>query len=85
MLSDYEPVKDSVEPTHFNDLGNLMLAFALLWAYMSFAQFLIIWAGNLKEEIPWYMQRAFGAWASSLPRCWSSISSCRFSSCCSAE
>jgi len=41
----------------------LMLAFTMLWTYMSFSQFLIIWAGNLKDEIPWYMVRAFGKWA----------------------
>ena len=35
----------------------------MLWTYMSFSQFLIIWAGNLKDEIPWYMVRAFGPWA----------------------
>ena len=63
MLSDYPPVKDSVLPTHYNDLGNILLAFLMLWAYLSFSQLLIIWAGNLKEEIPWYMQRAFGGWA----------------------
>ena len=36
-----------------------MLTFMMLWTYMSFAQFLIIWSGNLKHEIPWYMTRAF--------------------------
>ncbi len=41
-------------PETFNDLGNLMLAFTMLWGYLSFSQFLIIWAGNLAEEIPWY-------------------------------
>ena len=46
-----------------NDIGNLMLTFTLLWTYMSFAQFLIIWSGNLKQEIPWYKMRAFGPWA----------------------
>ena len=35
----------------------------MLWAYLSFSQLIIIWAGNLKEEIPWYQQRAFGGWA----------------------
>jgi hypothetical protein len=44
------------------DLGNLMLAFVMLWAYMSFSQFLIIWAGNLVEEIPWYLRRTRGGW-----------------------
>ena len=63
MISDYPPVKDSVGPSHYNDLGNLLLTFVMLWAYLSFSQLLIIWAGNLKDEIPWYVQRAFGGWA----------------------
>jgi hypothetical protein len=62
LLSDKEPLKNVVTASQFNDLGNLMLAFVMLWAYMSFSQFLIIWAGNLKDEIPWYMARAFGGW-----------------------
>lgn len=41
-----------------HDLGNLMLAFVLLWTYVSFAQYLIIWSANLPEEIPWYLERS---------------------------
>jgi hypothetical protein len=61
-ISDFEPVRDAVTPAQYNDLGNLMLAFVMLWAYLSYSQFLIIWAGNLKEEIPWYVKRAVGGW-----------------------
>lgn len=46
----------------FHDLGNLLLAFIMLWAYMAFSQFLIIWAGNLPEEISWYLHRAAHGW-----------------------
>jgi len=63
LLSNHEPLKDCVEPKRFIDLGNLMLAQVLLWTYMSFSQFLIIWSGNLKNEIPWYQERAMGKWA----------------------
>ena len=49
-------------PGRLNDLGNLLLAFVMLWAYMSFCQFLIIWSGNLTEEIPWYLRRTRGGW-----------------------
>ena len=69
-----------------NDLGNLMLAFVMLWAYMSFCQFLIIWSGNLAEEIPWYLRRTRGAWqwvALALDRL--SIFPARSSSSCSAR
>lgn len=63
LLSDSEPIKGAIDPLRFNDLGNLMFTFLMLWAYLSFDQLLIVWAGNLKDEIPWYSQRAFGAWA----------------------
>jgi hypothetical protein len=61
-LADQEPIASAVTPQQFNDLGNLMLAFVMLWAYLGFSQFLLIWAGNIKDEIPWYMSRAFGGW-----------------------
>jgi hypothetical protein len=46
----------------FHDLGKLLLAFVMLWAYLGFSQFLIIWSGNLPEELPWYIARVRGAW-----------------------
>jgi hypothetical protein len=49
-------------PRHFHDFGKLLLAFTMLWAYLSFSQFLIIWSGNLPEEIPWYIARIRGSW-----------------------
>jgi hypothetical protein len=51
-----------VQPRHFHDLGKLLLAFVMLWAYLSFSQFLIIWSANLPEEIPWYLERMTGWW-----------------------
>jgi len=45
-----------------NDLGNLVLAFVMVFAYLSFSQFLIIWSANLPEEIPWYLHRIAGGW-----------------------
>jgi len=53
---------DIVKPLHFRDLGNLMLAFVMLWAYTAFSEFLLIWYGNIKEEIPHYLRRQEGAW-----------------------
>jgi hypothetical protein len=47
---------------HFHDLGKLLLTFTMLWAYLNFSQFLIIWSGNLPEEIPWYIERMRGGW-----------------------
>ena len=62
LLSRRAPFREILTTQHFHDFGNLMLAFTCLWAYLSFSQFLIIWAGNLPEEIPWYMRRLFGGW-----------------------
>jgi hypothetical protein len=55
-------VKDRVGVGAFHDLGNLMFAFTMLWAYISFSQFLIIWSGNLPEETPWYLARMRDSW-----------------------
>jgi hypothetical protein len=49
------------------DWGNLMLTAMMFWAYVSFAQFLIIWAGNLPEETSWYLRRERGAWEFVMP------------------
>jgi hypothetical protein len=49
-------------PAQRRDLGNLLLTFVMMWAYLSFSQFLLIWAGNLPEEIPWYLRRTRGGW-----------------------
>lgn len=62
-LSDDGPIATISTPVRFNDLGNLMLTFVMLWAYLSFSQFLIIWSGNLPDEISWYMSRGKGSWA----------------------
>jgi len=48
--------------TEVHDHGKFMLAFTMLWAYFNFSQWLIIWAGNLPEEIPWYVRRMQGGW-----------------------
>src|SRR5829696_8731404 len=61
-LSRREPLNTIVVPSHFHDLGNLMLAFVMLWAYFSFSQYLIIYSGNLPEEITWYTRRLFTGW-----------------------
>lgn len=62
LLSGREPFGRVLVPTVLNDLGNLLLAFVMIWAYLSFSQLLIIWSGNLPEEIPWYLHRISGGW-----------------------
>jgi hypothetical protein len=62
LLARSEPIASVATPARMHDLGNLLLAFIMLWAYVSFSQFLIIWSGNLAEEAPWYLHRTRGGW-----------------------
>jgi hypothetical protein len=62
LLAGVPPMSHVVTKRHLHDLGKLMLAFVMLWAYMSFSQLLIIWAGNLPEEISWYTARLNNGW-----------------------
>lgn len=62
LLTDRGPLAGVMSPKQFHDLGNLILAFVMLWAYMAFSQYLIIWSGNLPDEIPWYISRMAGGW-----------------------
>jgi len=62
ILFRYRPMSELLKPDHVQDHGKLMLAFVMVWAYFSFSQWLIIWAGNLPEEITWYMTRLNGGW-----------------------
>jgi len=61
-LSKAEPFKTILRQTEQHDLGKLTFAFVMLNIYLGFAQFLIIWSGNLPEEIPWYLDRIRGHW-----------------------
>lgn len=61
-LTKREPMSQVVAPLHFHDLGKLLLALVMLWAYFAYSQYLIIWSGNLPEEIRWYLPRTHGAW-----------------------
>jgi hypothetical protein len=61
-LRGVRPLSDVATAEGFHDLGNLMLAFVMLWAYMAFSQYLVIWMGNLAEEVPWYIKRSAGGW-----------------------
>jgi hypothetical protein len=62
VLSTRKPMLGIVAPAHFHDLGKLLLAFVMLWAYFSFSQYLIIWSGNIPEETKWYLHRLRGGW-----------------------
>ncbi len=62
LLSRTEPMASVFKPKHLHDLGKLLLATVMLWAYFSFSQLLIVWAGNLTDEIPWYLRRLATTW-----------------------
>ena len=62
VLVNREPLSAVVSGQRLLDLGNLILTFVMLWAYIAFCQFLIIWAGNMPEEISWYRIHIRGGW-----------------------
>jgi len=61
-ISHREPFKSSLRPKFQIDMGSLMLAFTLFWSYTSFSQMMLIWIGNLPEEIPFYLKRSSPGW-----------------------
>jgi hypothetical protein len=62
LLSGSEPFAEILQKRHLHDLGKLLFAFNMLWAYFDFSQLLIIWSGNLPEEITFYRSRLNGRW-----------------------
>ena len=62
LLSKYEPIKTILRTTEQHDLGKFMFAFVMLNIYLTFGEFLIMWSGNVPEEIPWYLDRMHGGW-----------------------
>jgi hypothetical protein len=62
ILIRHEPMATVLKPKEVHDHGKLMLAFLMLWAYFSYSQFLITWAGNLPDEISWFTRRLYHGW-----------------------
>ncbi|MCA1553849.1 MAG: hypothetical protein LC737_05680, partial [Chloroflexi bacterium] len=62
LLARRAPLANVMSKKLFNDLGSLLLAFVMMWTYFAFSQFMLIWAGNLSEETPWYLRRLQGGW-----------------------
>jgi hypothetical protein len=62
LLARDEPMSNFLRTTELHDNGKLLFAFVMLFAYISFSQFLIIWSANLPEEIIWYHQRIHHGW-----------------------
>jgi hypothetical protein len=62
ILFNYKPMSEMLKPDFVHDHGKWMLTFVMVWAYFSFSQWLIIWAGNLPSEITFYLKRLNGGW-----------------------
>jgi len=62
VLFNYRPMSELLKPEYVHDHGKFMLTFIMVWAYFSFSQWLIIWAGDLPEEISFYLRRINGGW-----------------------
>lgn len=62
MFADKSPLAGVLGRPVFRDLGSLMLAFVMVWAYLGFSQYLLIWCGNLPVENPYYLRRVQGGW-----------------------
>jgi hypothetical protein len=62
MLMPREPTEGWLKPSHFHDLGKLMFAFVMLWAYFNFSQYLLTYAANLVEEVPYMITRTSHGW-----------------------
>ena len=61
-IADTPAMTDVLKPMHLRDLGNLTLAFVMFYTYTAFSEFLLVWYGNIKEEIPHYLWREHGGW-----------------------
>ena len=62
LLSERRPFAGVVSIPIFHDLGNLLMAFTMLWAYIHFSQFLLIWGANIPEEATYYVARTQAGW-----------------------
>lgn len=62
LLQDREPLAGFLNVSHFHDLGNLLFAFVIFWAYISVSQLIIMWSGNLPEEVTFYVRRSNNGW-----------------------
>jgi hypothetical protein len=62
ILSRHRPMSEYLEPNDVQDHGKFMITFTMLWAYFNFSQWLIIWSGNIPDEISWFLRRSHGGW-----------------------
>jgi len=63
MLQSKGVLARAVTVEHFHDLGKMLFAFNVFWAYIAFSQYMLIWYGNIPEETQWFLKRQTGDWA----------------------
>lgn len=61
-LQHHRELLHSVTVEHFHDMGKMLFAFVVFWAYIAFSQYMLIWYGNLPEETEWFLRRQTGQW-----------------------
>jgi hypothetical protein len=62
LFASQSPLKEVMRPKFQLDMATLLLALTLFWSYTSFSQFMLVWIGNLPEEIPFFLKRSAGGW-----------------------
>lgn len=62
LLRRRHAMADMITTEHYHDMGKLLFAFVIFWAYMAFSQYFLIWYGNIPEETEWFISRWTGSW-----------------------
>jgi hypothetical protein len=55
-------LRRTITTEHYHDIGKLIFAFTVFWAYIGFSQYMLMWYANLPEETSWYAERQTGSW-----------------------
>jgi hypothetical protein len=55
-------LKNAITVEHYHDIGKLLFAFVVFWAYIAFSQYMLIWYANVPEETEWFLKRQTGEW-----------------------
>jgi hypothetical protein len=61
-LSTIKEVAEILTVKVVHDLANLLLGFTCFWTYVTFAEYLITWTGNLPHEVAWFSARSSAGW-----------------------
>ena len=52
----------AITAEHYHDVGKMVFAFTVFWAYIAFSQYMLIWYGNIPEETIYFVHRAEHGW-----------------------